>query len=301
MSQQVTTETLFVLLADIAETKTGKKYLRLTVVNENKLRRTVTLFDREDPSEFQSKVCSLTLMPQEKFQPKVTKYKVLEDADPSPFYEVSAVNAEEAINYLKEQTRGNETLAKVVDKVLFESPGVLERFIQWPAARKLHHSFKGGLLEHTFCMAKLAEAAIKYDHATRGVDKDVVMAAIVLHDVAKVIAFDWEFPELASSSEKGRLLDHIVLGDEMVVRACYNLGIPTTKGEILHLRHCMLAHHGKKEWGSPVPPCTHEAVLVHHVDLMQSQVEGPAEIIRGLEVGAYQYDKKTESELFRWR
>jgi 23S rRNA maturation-related 3'-5' exoribonuclease YhaM len=105
----------------------------------------------------------------------------------------------------------------------------------------------------------------------------------------------------AEMSERGKLIGHIALGDEMVVRACIELKIPTTKDIILQLRHCMLSHHGKLEFGSPVAPSTHEAVLIGNIDLIQAELQGRMEIIRGLEVGGRQYDKHIKSELYRWR
>jgi 3'-5' exoribonuclease len=300
MNEQ-TTENLLVASADVAEARNGKKYLKLTVISEQKLRRSVTLFDKGDPTEFEGKVCSVTLRDQEGFPPKVVEIKVLEGADPSPFFCVSRVDRETAIPYLEQRTRGNEVLAKVADHVLFKNASVLERFVQWPAARARHHAFKGGLLEHTYCMARLAEAHLEHDHACQGIDRDIVMVAVALHDVGKVITYDWKFPQMAAMSLRGRLMEHIVLGDEMVVRACVTLDIPTTKGDVLHLRHCMLAHHGKTKWGSPVPPCTPEAVLVHQLDLAQSHVQGRTEIVRGLQVGTFKYDKNTKAELYRWR
>lgn len=113
------------------------------------------------------------------------------------------------------------------------------------------------------------------------------MAAVALHDVAKIFTYDFQAGQ-GGNGEKNNfevLLGHIVIADEVVVKACVAENITTTKGCVLNLRHCMLSHHGKKDWGSPIIPSTREAIFLHQLDMMQSRNEMAMEATEGVEKG----------------
>jgi 3'-5' exoribonuclease len=95
-------------------------------------------------------------------------------------------------------------------------------------------------------------------------------------------------------------MGHIAIADEMIVSACIKLGIPTTKGDILNMRHCILSHHGRKEWGSPVVPATREAILIHQLDMIQSRGQMALEGTEALEPGKMSSQhKQLEAYLYK--
>ena len=154
-----------------------------------------------------------------------------------------------------------ELLERVVDAA------TLQEFAGAPAAKGYHHSYEGGLAEHTLEVVGFCEAAAKLYPA---LDRDLLVTAAILHDVGKL----WEYDADSITFERtdpGKLLGHIVLGWELTRRARHE--IPRfPEGEGLHLEHLILSHHGQKDWGSPVEPHTPEAVVLHQADLASARV-----------------------------
>ncbi len=144
----------------------------------------------------------------------------------------------------------------------------LPKFAETPAAKGMHHAYIGGLLEHTVSMAKLADMLAAHYPI---VDRDLLLAGTLLHDMGKVHEYtiEGEF----GFSEDGRLLGHIVRAILMVETA-----VSTTKtltdDQSRQLLHLIASHHGRQEWGSPVEPKTIEAVLLHQIDLLDSRMQG---------------------------
>jgi len=137
-----------------------------------------------------------------------------------------------------------------------------------PAAKKMHHARLGGLLEHTLSMAVLAAKIA--DHYG-GVDRDLLLAGVILHDIGKIEEF--QYATSIDYSDAGRLLGHIVIGIEMLNEKLQTIADfpPETA---LQLKHLILSHHGALEFGSPELPKTVEAVLLNSIDEIDSQVNG---------------------------
>jgi 3'-5' exoribonuclease len=126
----------------------------------------------------------------------------------------------------------------------------------------------GGLAEHVIDMAKLAESAAA---VYPGIDRDILIAGVLLHDMGKME--ELSVTNHISYSDRGRLLGHITLGSEML--ECAIREIPGFPGELaLRLKHMILSHHGNLEHGSPVVPMTVEAMLLHYLDNLDAQVRG---------------------------
>ena len=152
----------------------------------------------------------------------------------------------------------------VTERVLSD-PAVKERLGNWPAAMRRHHAHIGGLLEHILEVLTVAETV---GNLYPEVDMDLVYAGCILHDIGKVI-------ELGMAADidytpAGVMVGHVTLGDELVARACAETGCPADT--TLRLRNIVLSHHGTMEWGAPVLPKTAEAVAVHHIDQVSSQI-----------------------------
>jgi len=142
-----------------------------------------------------------------------------------------------------------------------------EQLLVAPAARLYHHPYLGGLLEHTWTVARLALQALEiYPHLHRG----LVVAGAMLHDLGKLK--ELANPATPELTVPGALLGHIVLGWEMVREAAQTLALGDSP-LLLELEHIVLSHHGSLEFGSPVPPKTPEALLVSMLDDLDAKLK----------------------------
>lgn len=155
-------------------------------------------------------------------------------------------------------------IAAVVWEVL-QDDQIASKLSDWPAAKSRHHATIGGLLQHILELLKLSIVVAEIYPA---INKDLLVAGCILHDIGKIIELgvgnDFHY------TPEGTMVGHIVLGDEMVNRAC--LSQTCSPETTLRLRHMVLSHHGEKEWGAPVVPSTAEAMALHHLDQISSQV-----------------------------
>lgn len=156
----------------------------------------------------------------------------------------------------------------------FDDRDFFDRFQAAPAAKLWHHAYVGGLSEHTAGVCRLAHAAA----ANYGLmDRDLLIAGCLLHDVGKVP--EYRLGTYIEYTDQGRLLGHIVLGDQMLCERLGRIrGFPQEKA--LRLRHMVLSHHGERERGSPVTPATLEALALHHCDYLDAHAGAFTRIIR---------------------
>jgi 3'-5' exoribonuclease len=159
----------------------------------------------------------------------------------------------------------DEKLSALAAELLAEHKQVL---LALPAARRNHHAFIGGWLEHVLSVTRNAifladKYARDYPELDPPLSRDVVVAGAILHDIGKV----QEMTATAAGAEyspAGELIGHILLGRDMVREAAARHGIA---GEtLLRLEHIVVSHQRLAEWGSPKPPMTPEAILVHFAD-----------------------------------
>ncbi len=155
---------------------------------------------------------------------------------------------------------------KLLQKIFLDSEAAT-LFQRAPAAKGIHHAYLGGLLEHSLSMARVA--SLLADHY-RGIDRDLMIAGALLHDIGKTV-------ELANDSgvidytDIGRLKGHVVIGSEFIGSVAETIqGFPP---ELLtHIQHLVLSHHGRQEFGSPVVPMTAEALLLSFIDDMDAKM-----------------------------
>ncbi|MDY2575474.1 MAG: HD domain-containing protein [Bacilli bacterium] len=156
----------------------------------------------------------------------------------------------------------NEDCKKIVNHIINK---YYSKFITYPAATKNHHEFASGLLYHTLSMADISMLiASYYDN----IDTDILLSGCLLHDVGKVIELSG--PIATKYTLEGKLLGHISIMVSEIRKTCEELNITSEVG--LLLEHMVLSHHGEKEFGSPVPPLTKEAVILHFVDDLDSKM-----------------------------
>lgn len=154
--------------------------------------------------------------------------------------------------------------------------GLLERYIEaWhvaPGAKRIHHAFKGGALMHTVSVANIAAAMADQVPAA---NKDLCVAGALLHDVGKLFAYYYNGAS-CDMTFAGTLLDHIVLGDQVIcAETCPQNEAEANK--LLLLRHIIASHHGRKEYGSPVEPVCLEAYIVNTADQLDAMAQQCAE------------------------
>jgi 3'-5' exoribonuclease len=142
-------------------------------------------------------------------------------------------------------------------------------FFKWPAATKLHHAYKGGLAVHTTQVVKNA-VGIWNNYQGKNLDIEVVIAGAMLHDIGKLS----EYNEDGSRTAFGDMISHLVDGVERVTDYCATKGVSANSDrKILVIKHIILSHHEKLEWGSPTTPATLEAVVVAKADAMDAVIE----------------------------
>ncbi len=159
-----------------------------------------------------------------------------------------------------------------------------EMFQRLPGGKSVHHSFLNGLLMHTLYMARTAEfLAGLYQEV---VDRDLLLAGVILHDVAKCREFVTSPLGLVTEySVSGELLGHLVMGAQAVAEAARALGTPEEKS--LLLQHMILSHHGEPDFGAAVRPMCAEAEMLSLIDLMDSRMEIYKENLEETDVGKF--------------
>lgn len=147
-----------------------------------------------------------------------------------------------------------------------------------PAAKFIHHGYPNGLIQHTSQMVSIAQHLLtnEYKHLNR----DIVIGALILHDLGKIFELT-DFPY--DYTLAGQFFGHIAIVDALLVKHMtesnlnlnFNIGVEASA--ILLMRHTILSHHGKTEWGSPITPKIPEAVFVHKLD----QLDATLQVTRG--------------------
>lgn len=155
-------------------------------------------------------------------------------------------------------------------------------FFTYPAAKTNHHAFKGGLAYHTLTILHLAKAVCQ-EYPT--LKRPLLYAGAILHDMGKTLELSG--PVATQYTTTGNLLGHIVLVDEEIVRACTALKIDPASEDMLLLRHVILAHHGLREYGSPVEPEIPEAEVLHRLDDLDASMQMMTTALRHTDPGQF--------------
>lgn len=204
-------------------------------------------------------------------QVKIERARVAHEGEyePADYLPVSKYNIDEMMAELVAMIDKTENpyLKQLLRSFFVEDEEFIGKFRFSSAAKSVHHSFVGGLLEHTLSVAKNCE----YFAAHYGVlNRDLLVAAAICHDIGKVREFV-PYPE-NDYSDEGNLLGHIIIGAEMVGERIAKIpGFPVNLAN--ELRHCILAHHGELEFGSPKKPAIIEAVALSFADNLDAKME----------------------------
>ena len=198
-----------------------------------------------------------------------------DEYNPADYLPVSSKGIEPMYKELKTiiGTLQNPYLRQLMEAFFIKDTAFAKAFCNSSAAKMVHHGFVGGLLEHTLGVVKLCDY---YCGAYPILNRDLLLAAAMCHDIGKTKEIS-PFPE-NDYTDDGQLLGHIVIGAQMVAeRAATIPGFPHSI--LSQLQHCILAHHGKYEYGSPKLPAIIEALALNYADDTDAKLETFKEIL----------------------
>ncbi|EOS27124.1 CMP-binding protein [Lachnospiraceae bacterium 3-1] len=217
--------------------------------------------------------------------------------DPKEYLPVSEKDIDQMYLELTEFIKGmkNPYLKKLCSSFFLEDKEFEKNFKFHSAAKNVHHGYVGGLLEHTLSVTKLCNY---YIQAYPMLHKDLLLAAAMFHDVGKLQELS-VFPE-NDYTDAGQLLGHIIIGEELVGERIRTIpGFPMKLAN--ELKHCILAHHGELEYGSPKKPAIAEAVALSFADNTDAKMQTMKEALAAAEGnhGWLGYNRLFESNIRR--
>lgn len=266
----------------VAKTKAGKSYYSMQLQDRTgiidakvwELNNAIAHFEPMNYIRVDAQVISFNGA----LQLNVKRVRVADDGeyDPYDYMPSSDKNIEEMYNELIaiiDKTE-NTYLKTLLNSFFVEDKEFVDRFKNHSAAKSIHHGFIGGLLEHTLSVARLCEFMSSQYPA---LNRDLLVTAAIFHDVGKIDELS-SFPE-NDYTDEGQLVGHIVMGTMMVSERIASIsGFPKVLAN--ELKHCILAHHGELEYGSPKKPSILEALALAHADNLDAKMQTFTELIR---------------------
>lgn len=257
------------------KSRNGKKYLSLTLQDKTgiinakvwELNKYIQSFEENDFI----KIDAVVVCYQEELQLKVSKIRKSEEGEYNPMDYIPTTDKDIALLFEKviEIINSIKTpcIKSLLENIYIKNDELRERFKTHSAAKTVHHNYMGGLLEHTVSIATLCDfLSTKYKY----VNRDILIAGAFLHDVGKLFELS-PFPT-NDYTDDGQLLGHIVIGTELVTKETSKIkDFPEQLKSLL--KHCILAHHGEYEFGSPKRPKTIEAFLLSCADELDSKAK----------------------------
>lgn len=213
---------------------------------------------------------------------------------PSDYLPVSKYDIEEMFAQLQSfigQVE-NKYLKQLLQEFFVKDQDFVKVFKQSSAAKTVHHGFVGGLLQHTLSVTRLCDY---YCKSYELLNRDLLLTAAICHDIGKTREISL-FPE-NDYTDDGQFLGHIVIGVEMVGEKIHNIpGFPPILA--CELKHCILAHHGEYEFGSPKKPAIMEAVALNFADNTDAKLQTFTEILENTsETGWFGFNRLFDSNL----
>ena len=273
--EQTINAPFLVHLKDVRQKKSGDPYLSLTLADKtgeldakmwDNAAEVLDTFDRDDFI----KVKGLVQVFQNRLQLTIHKLQRLADSDVefADFFPASkrdpAVMEAELLAVIA--GIGNAHLKALLESI-FGDETIMAAVRIAPAAKSIHHAFLSGLIEHVLSMAQIARFTA---HHYSDIDADLLMTGVLLHDIGKIS--ELVYARTFGYSDEGQLIGHIVMGVKMLDEKAR--AIPGFPPKLLTLvEHLVLSHHGTLEYGSPKVPLLPEALLLHHIDNLDSKME----------------------------
>jgi 3'-5' exoribonuclease len=291
---EVATVQLLVLTKEIRQKKTGEPYLTLHLADRtgeieakmwDNVAEVLDAFQRDDFV----KVKGLVQIYQNRVQFTVHRLRRLEEheIDLADYFPCSERDPEAMFGELRGIIAGfsDANLRTLLDAV-FADPERSRLFKMAPAAKSIHHACRGGLIEHVLSMCALSR--LVGSHYPQ-IDVDLLTTGAVLHDIGKLE--ELSYARSFGYSSDGQLLGHITLGLRLLNKIFESLpGFPPRLRTLVE--HMVLSHHGELEFGSPKTPMFAEALLLHHLDNLDSKMDAFR--------GALKRDRQVEGEFTNW-
>lgn len=288
----------------LGETRAGKPYLVLTVMDKSG-EVSGPVWDNVPALQ---KICLAGIVVQmngtvqsyrDTLQLRIDSVQQIPQAaiDLGHFYPATPRNIGEMANEVQDlvQSVSNAFLKKLLNH-FFKKNDSWRNFQEAPAAKGIHHAYIGGLLEHSLSVAKVADFLAKH---YQGVDRSLLIAGALLHDIGKLEELKME-NGLVEYTVRGRLKGHLVIGSEMVAQAAGN--IRDFPEELLEqLQHLILSHHGRQEFGSPAVPMTVEAFILSFLDDLDAKMNITEQLRRKMdnkEMSWTDYQRSLERYLY---
>ncbi len=272
---QVFTTTFLVHVKDVRQKKSGEPYLSLLLgdrtgeVDAKMWDNVVEVVDTFERDDF-VKVKGVLQVFQNRLQMSVHKMaRVLDsDVDFADFFPASSRDPMEMFAELRGIVAGirDPNLRALLEAFLNDEP-LARRYRTAPAAKQVHHAYLGGLIEHVLSVCRLCQLVAPH---YVNLDLDLLLTGAILHDIGKVaeLTYDRSF----GYSSEGQLLGHIVIGLRLVEEKLRQFPDFPPKLRVL-VEHMIVSHHGELEFGSPKVPLFPEALLLHHLDNLDSKME----------------------------
>ncbi len=217
------------------------------------------------------KVDGIVLIYQNDKQLKVTKIRKSKEGEyePTNYIPHTAKDIDtlyaEIVGFINSVS--NSYIKQMLENLLVKDEAIIKAFKSRSAAKNMHHSYMGGLIEHTVSVVTLCDfMSTHYKHANR----DILIATAIMHDIGKIYELS-DFPD-NNYTDEGQLIGHIITGAEMITSEAAKIpGFPVQLKNLM--KHCILAHHGELEYGSPKVPKTIEAFILHCADNLDAKVK----------------------------
>jgi 3'-5' exoribonuclease len=260
---------------DVRQKKTGEPFLSLTLSDRSgevdakmwdNVEDVMESFEKDDFIKVRGR---LQLF-QNKPQLTVHRLVRVDDAevDLADFFPASVRNIDEMWAELQAIVCGmSNPHLKAFFTALLADPEIARRYRIAPAAKSIHHAWIGGLLEHVLSLAQLSRLAASH---YPDLDLDLLLSGVILHDIGKIYELTYE--RSFGYSTEGQLLGHIIIALRMVDEKMRQVPDFPPKLRTL-LEHMIVSHHGELEYGSPKQPMFLEAMVLHHLDNLDSKVE----------------------------
>ena len=272
---KIATGVFLVSFKDIRQKKSGEPFLNLTLADRSgdvdakmwdNVEKVMDTFERNDFV----RVKGLPQVFQNRLQYTVhTLARIAEtEVDFADFFPASKRDPEEMFAELQSVIASieNPHLHALLEAI-FADPSIARRYKQAPAAKTIHHAWLSGLIEHVLSLCALCRMAGSHYPF---IDTGLLLAGAILHDIGKIEELAWE--RGFSYTDSGQLIGHIVQGLRIVDEKARTIpGFPPKLKTLLD--HMILSHHGELEFGSPKVPMFLEALLLHHLDNLDSKME----------------------------
>jgi len=271
---QVITSIFLVTSKDIRQKKTGEPYLSLMLSDRtgdldakmwDNVEEVMETFGRDDFI----KVRGLAQIHQNRLQLTLQKLQRVEESavEFADFFPASQRDPEEMMVEFRQMVDAMaDAHLRALCQAFLDDTAIAKLYKVAPAAKTMHHAYLGGLLEHVLSMAKMGLVLATHYK----VNADLLLTGVLLHDIGKI--YELSYDRSFGYTVEGHLLGHMFIGLRLLDEKVRGLTDFPPRVRVL-LEHMILSHHGQLEFGSPKLPLFPEALLLHHLDNLDSKME----------------------------